>query len=168
MSTDTSMSVGMTPRTTKNWLAAPAPSVGVLLPDRHRLPARVYYADTDAGEIVYHAKFLDFAERGRTEFLRLLGYPSPVFEAANQFFVVRTATVDFLSPAKLDDAINIDTMIGRLGGSSVDLVTEIRRDDTTICGLKLMMVMVNGVTMKPVRIPDALRSALMPYMVAAP
>ena len=156
----------MSPNTSINTdTAPPLPPSGVLLADRHRLPARVYYADTDAGEIVYHAKFLDFAERGRTEFLRLLGYPRPVFEAANQFFVVRTASVDFLSPARLDDAIDIDSMIGRLGGSSVDLVTEIRRDDATICRLKLVMVMVNGDTMKPVRIPDALRSVLAPYVV---
>lgn len=90
---------------------------------------RVYYQDTDAGGIVYHANYLNFAERGRTEALREMGIPHA--EMLRQFgvmFVVRKVIVDYQRPARIDEALRVETRVVRVGGASVTLRQEILRD----------------------------------------
>lgn len=90
---------------------------------RHRFAVRVYYEDTDAGGVVYHANYLRFAERARTEFLRDLGFDhARLAREAGLVFVVRACAVDFRRPARLDDALDVVTEVARLGGARLDLI----------------------------------------------
>lgn len=89
---------------------------------RHRYRLRVYYEDTDAGGIVYHAGYLRFAERARTEALRDLGIPhAEMTETFNLMFVVRHLAIDYLKPGRLDDSLLIETSAQEVGGASVTL-----------------------------------------------
>jgi acyl-CoA thioester hydrolase len=85
----------------------------------HVLPVRVYYEDTDAGGVVYHARYLAFCERGRSDCLRLLGISQS--ELGDLAFVVRRLACDFLKPARLDDLLEIETRFGDLAGARLEL-----------------------------------------------
>ncbi len=88
----------------------------------HRYPLRVQYEDTDAGGIVYHAKYLAYAERGRSAWLRCLGVDQALLlDDAGQGFVVRRIEVDFLQPARLGTAIDVISTLLRVGGASLKL-----------------------------------------------
>lgn len=113
--------------------AAADPDGAERLTEPHQLAVRVYYEDTDFSGNVYHASYLRFLERGRTEFLRALGIEhSRISEnggAGGCHFVVRAMTLDFLKPALMDDALCIETRLNGLGGASVEMRQEIRRGD---------------------------------------
>ena len=83
------------------------------------IPVRVYYEDTDAAGIVYYANYLRFIERGRTEFLRALGHDQNLLMQEGIAFAVRSASVEFLKPARLDDLLTIETGIASLGRAQV-------------------------------------------------
>src|SRR4051812_37401846 len=85
----------------------------------HIMPIRIYYEDTDAGGVVYHARYVAFCERARSDCLRLLGIHQSTFEDLN--FVVRRMTCDFLGPARLDDLLEIETRFLELGGARVEI-----------------------------------------------
>src|SRR5918996_5274032 len=96
----------------------------------HRFPLRVYYEDTDAGGVVYHASYLRFAERARTEMMRCLGLEHSSLRAGlGLAFTVRRCVVDYLAPAHLDDHLEVRTGLARIGGASLDLEQRIFRDD---------------------------------------
>ncbi len=118
------------------------------------LPIRVYYADTDAGGIVYHARYLDYAERTRTELLRSFGWPLVGPDGEN--FVVRKASLDWKAPARLDDLLTCQTTVLELGGASVILGQNILRDDTLLCATEIELVLVSSQG-RPTRFPQALR-----------
>lgn len=130
------------------------------------LPARVYYADTDAGGIVYHARFLDFAERARTELLRAVGWP--LVDAEGAAFVVRRATLDWRAPGRLDDLLTVRTRALALGAASLTLEQSVLRGDETLCAVEVVLVRVapgpDG--LRPRRMPAALRAALAPIAAA--
>ena len=95
----------------------------------HVLPLRVYYEDTDAGGVVYHASYLRFCERGRTDFLRLLGVHHGALtggDGRRLFFVVRRMHCEFLRPARLDDVLAVRTRPGRCSRVRLQLEQEIR------------------------------------------
>src|SRR3954468_9501415 len=100
---------------------------------RHSMPVRVYYEDTDFSGIVYHASYLRFMERGRTNYLRLVGadhralFEATEREAPGFAFVVRAMTIDFLKPARMDDVLEIVTAPGEVKGASVLLRQRILR-----------------------------------------
>src|ERR1700745_1224601 len=108
---------------------------GEIRDGRHQIQVRVYFEDTDSGQIVYHANFLRFMERGRTNYLRLLGTNQHALlqEARNDApgfaFVVRSMTIDFLKPAVLDDVLDVVTLPQEVRGASVTLLQECRRSD---------------------------------------
>ncbi|MBP9713582.1 MAG: tol-pal system-associated acyl-CoA thioesterase [Sterolibacterium sp.] len=84
------------------------------------LPVRVYYEDTDAAGMVYYANYLKFMERARTEWLRQLGFQqSRMVEVQGVAFVARSAAVDYLKPARLDDLLEIDTRVASVGRAQV-------------------------------------------------
>src|SRR5439155_430137 len=84
------------------------------------MPLRVYYEDTDASGIVYYANYLKFAERGRTEMMRVLGFAhSEIFAETGIAFTVRRLSADYRAPARLDDALTIDTSIVEIGGATL-------------------------------------------------
>ncbi|GJE79564.1 tol-pal system-associated acyl-CoA thioesterase [Methylorubrum thiocyanatum] len=131
----------------------------------HRLPVRIYYEDTDFSGFVYHASYLRFMERGRTELLRALaGDQSEMHaEGAGLVFVVRKMSLDFLKPARMDDWIDVLTWSSELRGASMHLTQEVRRGDDILVRAEVVVACVkNG---RAIRLPDALRWALTPPVV---
>lgn len=126
----------------------------------HALPIRIYYEDTDAGGIVYHANYLRFAERARTEWLRAAGFDHPrLLEEHAVMFTVRRCDVVFLAPARLDDEIRVETQIDRLQGARIHLNQAVFLDDRCLVTLAVELVLVDR-RMRPVRPSLALRGLL--------
>lgn len=124
-------------------------------------PVRVYYEDTDAGGIVYYANYLKYAERARTEFLRQMGKnQDEMLKQQGLGFVVRNCHIDYKTPAKLDDALNVTCKISELKGASLKMEQKIYRQDTIICELEISLVFLNISTMRPTKIPADILSAL--------
>ena len=130
----------------------------------HDFPIRVYYEDTDAGGIVYHASYLRFAERGRTELLREHGFQnSDLSNEFNILFVVRHMEIDYLKPARLDDNLVVSTSIQWVRNSSLLMRQDIKLDETILCSCMVTVVTVNAEG-KPTRIPDDLRKMFNTYL----
>lgn len=128
----------------------------------HRLPVRIYYEDTDFSGFVYHASYLRFMERGRTELLRALAGDQSELHAdgAGLVFVVRKMSLDFLKPARMDDWIDVLTWSSELRGASMHLTQEVRRGEDILVRADVVVACVkNG---RAIRLPDALRRALTP------
>jgi acyl-CoA thioester hydrolase len=121
---------------------------------------RVYYADTDAGQVVYHARYLDFAERARTEMMRLIDR-NETYRGNGEgvLFLVRAAEIDYRAPARLDDVLTVRTRAVHLGGASFRLEQQIWRGDIVLASILITLVCVNQ-TGNPTRIPDILREKL--------
>lgn len=128
----------------------------------HRLGVRVYYEDTDFSGFVYHASYLRFLERGRTELLRrLAGDQSDLHrEAHGLVFVVRRMSLDFVSPARMDDLLTIRTHTKALRGASMQLAQEVRRGDTLLVAAEVTVACVRDG--RAVRLPEVLRRRLAP------
>lgn len=132
----------------------------------HVMAVRVYYEDTDFSGIVYHASYLRFMERGRTDFLRLLGVDHrELFEQAGEeapgfAFVVRTMKLEYLKPAHMDDVLTIVTSPAEIAGASLTLKQEVFRGDTLLLEAMVKAAFVSGG--KARRIPEALRKAMAP------
>ena len=149
-------------------MSAPAyaPS-GHLVDGAHVLPLRIYYEDTDAAGIVYYGNWLRFFERGRTEFLRLLGQEhSALREARGINWVVRRCTIDYLRPARLDETIEIVTTCGELRGASIDMIQHARREGQILVRAELVAACM-GPDGRPVRLPAELRAAIASVAAAA-
>ena len=137
-----------------------APTSGRIVDGTHVLPLRVYYEDTDAAGIVYYANWLRFLERGRTELLRLLGQEhSALREERSVNWVVRRCAIDYLKPARLDEAIEVVTSCGDLRGASLDMLQQVRRGEETLVRAELTVACM-GVGGRPVRLPPHVRTAL--------
>jgi acyl-CoA thioester hydrolase len=109
------------------------------------LTVRVYYEDTDAGGIVYHAAYLRFAERGRTEFVRKLGIDQQQLRIeTGSGFVVTSLTIDYLKPAFLDDTLTITTEIDRIRPASVNFKQTVARESQIIAHLKVRVACLDG------------------------
>ena len=109
------------------------------------LTLRVYYEDTDAGGIVYHAAYLRFAERGRTEFVRKLGIDQQQLRAETGLgFVVTSLTIDYLKPAFLDDNLTITTEIARIRPASMNFKQTVARESQIIAHLKVRVACLDG------------------------
>jgi len=113
-----------------------------------RLCIRVYYEDTDFSGVVYHASYLRFLERGRTEFLRALGIEHKVIFAGGGtegfHFVVRAMTIDFLRPALMDDEICVETITAEVGGASIEMAQKILRGQEVLLTAKVRIAVVAG------------------------
>lgn len=121
------------------------------------LPVRIYYEDTDAGGVVYHASYLRFMERARTEWLREKGFELDKLEQDYGFlFAVRSANIDYLQPARLNDLLNIHVSIARLGKASLDIEHAIYRDDTLLCRAMIKLAGLAVDTFRPLAIPISL------------
>ena len=127
----------------------------------HRYGLRVYFEDTDAGGIVYHANYLRFAERARTEALRAIGLPhSEMMRQFGMIFVVRRAELDYQRPARLDDWLTIETTAVAVGGASVRLRQSVKRDAEAIAVVDLTLVSLRLQTGRAERMPAAWRVGL--------
>jgi acyl-CoA thioester hydrolase len=126
----------------------------------HTFPLRVYYEDTDAAGMVYHANYLKFAERGRSEMLRSLGFGHRrLGQEAGVGFAVRRCSVDYLAPARLEDALTVDTTLTGIGGATLQLRQQVRRGGELLADLDILVACI-GRDGRPRRLPSALRAAL--------
>lgn len=133
----------------------------------HSLPVRIYYEDTDAGGIIYHANYLKFAERGRTELLRECGYENLGLQHdPGILFVVRHAENDYLKPGVLDDMLEMRSSIITMKNTSFVMKQDLIRvsDGAILCQMKITLVCVDVNTIKPVRIPNDIREKFEAYM----
>jgi len=127
------------------------------------LPVRVYFEDTDFTGLVYHANFLKFCERGRSDFIRNLGIDHRSLENPDAgepaVFVVRRIEVDYLRPAHIDEVLEVVTRCGEIGGATLVLLQEVRRGETVLARLKVSVVLVSKAG-KPQRLGKLVREAL--------
>jgi acyl-CoA thioester hydrolase len=123
----------------------------------HQLSIRVYYQDTDAGGVVYHARYLNFAERGRTEMLRAAGFDQTrLREEQGVIFAVVSMNIDFRAPARLDDLLDVKSAVVKLGGASMEIQQDICREDKLLATLKVTLVCIDK-SFKAVRLPKEVR-----------
>lgn len=140
---------------------------GRIVDGTHFFPVRVYYEDTDAIGIVYYANYLKWAERARTEMLRVLGADhSRVLEETGVAFAVRRCTVDYDAPARLDDDLEVLSRITDIGGASIGFEQVVRRPPgpdkdgaQPLVRLSLTVFCLNR-TGRPVRMPPPVRAVL--------
>jgi acyl-CoA thioester hydrolase len=130
---------------------------------RHVLPVRVYFEDTDAGGVVYHASYVRFCERGRTDFLRLLGADARgMIDGSDSrepaAFVVRRMNCEFLRPGRMDDLLEVETRVKEIGGASVTLLQAVHCAGKKIFEAEVTVVLVS-MSGKPMRLSDAVRGA---------
>ena len=127
----------------------------------YSFPVRVYFENTDAGGVVYHAEYFKFLERARTEWLRHLGFDHQALARDHRLVLVVTAiAIDFLRPARLDDTLAVSVRLESLGKVRCVFLQEIRRDDEVLVTARVTVACVTGENFKPVEIPDALRKKM--------
>ena len=140
-------------------VSAAAKSLAMSMPQTTTV--RIYYEDTDFSGYVYHAAYLRFFERGRTEFLRSLGAMQSALQRdeAGLVFVVSRITVDYLRPAAMDDLLTIETTVTEARGPVVRFAQAVKRGEETLATAKVLIVAIrNG---RPTRLPEHLRAAVM-------
>jgi acyl-CoA thioester hydrolase len=137
---------------------------GAMRDGRHHMQIRVYYEDTDFSGIVYHANYLRFMERGRTNHLRLMGaeqhalFTEAERETPGFAFVVRSMQLDFLKPARMDDLLDVVTWPVAVKGASIMLGQEIRRAEHVLVKAQVRVAFISEGRAQP--IPKSLRQLL--------
>ncbi|MBI3779341.1 MAG: tol-pal system-associated acyl-CoA thioesterase [Gammaproteobacteria bacterium] len=125
------------------------------------IPIRVYYEDTDAGNVVYYANYLKFMERARTEWLRARGFEQDELSRRDGIlFAVRSVRLDFLKPARFNDLLQATARVAKRGNASVTFAQEIRRADLTLCEGEVKVACLDAATFAPCAIPSHLRAQL--------
>jgi acyl-CoA thioester hydrolase len=127
----------------------------------HDFPVRIYYDDTDAGGVVYYANYLKFAERARTEFMRSLGFEnSKIRQDFGIIIVVKSVEADYLSPARLDDVLTIQTRLLSLKNTSFVMEQKAIKNEACIFKMTIVLVCVNEEG-RPTKMPDVLKNAFL-------
>jgi acyl-CoA thioester hydrolase len=129
---------------------------GALMPFGHRIMARVYFADTDFSGVVYHARYLEFLERGRSDFLRLAGIHHNELADGKHgekiVWVLRRMEIDFRAPARIDDILTIDTRTEAISGARIFMAQQIKRGDELLIEAKVEAAIVGEIG-RPRRFP---------------
>ncbi|MEL6205758.1 MAG: tol-pal system-associated acyl-CoA thioesterase [Pseudomonadota bacterium] len=125
----------------------------------HLFPVTVYYEDTDMGGIVYHANYLKYIERGRSDWVRALGVDQNALRDEGIVFAVRGIEAEFLRPARLDERLEVATALESLKGARFVMAQEVRRDDALLFRARVTIVAIT-LEGKPARLPAALRERL--------
>ena len=138
---------------------------GELTPSGHRLQARVYYADTDFSGFVYHARYLEFFERGRSDFLRLAGVHHTELAGGDDprealVWVVRRMEIDFRSPARMDDVLTIETRVTDVAGARIRMAQRLSRGDSLLVEALVEAAVVSR-SGRPRRLPRAVAEAIL-------
>lgn len=124
-------------------------------------PTRVYWEDTDAGGVVYHAQYLAFLERARTEWLRAQGWGQERLRREyGLVFAVRAMTIDFRQPARLDDALRVGVRLAECRRASLVIAQAIDRDGRRLIDAEVRVAALDASTFRPMAIPDDLLSML--------
>ena len=126
----------------------------------HTFDLRIYYEDTDAGGIVYHANYLRFAERARTEFLHKIGLSNQKMLAEDTGIVVSHVEIDYKQPALLEDKLTVETSVIKMGAATMLLQQDIKRKGELIAAIKISLVFMRISAQKPTRIPDDLKAKI--------
>jgi acyl-CoA thioester hydrolase len=128
-------------------------------PPAGALSVRVYYEDTDFSGRVYHASYLCFLERGRTEWLRGHGFAHRDFaESSGVFFAVRSLQIDYLAPAQMDDLIRVETGVSAVRGASIEFRQRTVRGEKELVAARVLVAVIRDG--RPTRIPASLRRLL--------
>jgi len=145
------------------------PLSGAIEDGEHRLLVRVYYEDTDFTGLVYHANYLKFFERGRSDYLRLLGVHHHELKAHEDqiAFAVRHIDIQFLSPARIDDVVTVRTRMSRMRGAQFFLEQVCEREGTKLCESRIHVVCIDGEG-RPRRLPKVFADALISSEKAMP
>lgn len=134
----------------------------------HSHPVRVYYEDTDAAGIVYYANYLKFAERARTELLRSLGLENGTMMSEKGLaFAVRHCAADYIKPARLDDALYVETFVVDLAGASLTMQQDICRDGDVLVSIEVRLACVDLSTGRAMRLPGPVREAFAGYLTTS-
>lgn len=135
----------------------------------HLLPVRIYYEDTDFSGVVYHANYLRYMERGRSDFLRLAGIHHAALHAGEggepMAFAVRHMAIDFLKPARIDDVLTVESRLHAVSGAAMQIDQRVLRAGDVLIGARVKAALVNGQG-RPCRMPAALRALLLPFLEA--
>jgi len=130
-------------------------------PAAFALPVRVYYQDTDAGGVVFHAGYIEFLERARTEWLRNMGFSVRDLAQREQIlFIVRELHVRYLKPAVLDDELSVSAAVEHLGFVSLTMEQRVLRGTELLVHASVNLACVSTVALKPIRVPEHLRAVL--------
>ncbi|GGL72338.1 tol-pal system-associated acyl-CoA thioesterase [Wenxinia marina] len=129
----------------------------------HRFGLRVYYEDTDVGGIVYHANYLKFIERARSEWVRALGVDQVALRAAGQVFAVVRIEADYVAPGRYDDLLEVETVPEAVGPARAVLVQRVLRGGRTLFAARVTLACL-GPSGRPVRLPAALAAAGAPRL----
>jgi len=130
---------------------------------RFSWPTRIYWEDTDAGGVVYHARYVAFMERARTEWMRALGYGQEAMRCGDgQVFVVRAMNLDFLRPAKLDDALTTTVELLQCRRASLLMAQAVMRDDQVLATAQVRLAAVGARDFRPQALDDTLYAVLKP------
>ena len=122
---------------------------------------KVYYEDTDAGGVVYYSNYLKFLERARTEMINSIGLSNKkLLEEHKTLIIVKSCNVEYLSPSKLEDTLQIHSSIESFNKASFVIIQNIKKDDNLIVKAKLKLVTVNQEG-KPIKVPSALEKQLL-------
>ena len=126
---------------------------------KHTYPVRVYYEDTDMGGVVYHANFLRYIERARSDWVRQLGNDQNAMREEGIVWVVRRVEADYLAPAKFEDELVVETDVVSLSGVRLTMAQLVRRGETEIFRATVTAVCINKAG-KPVRLPAEIRALM--------
>ncbi len=152
-------------------VAATDPLSGELTEFGHRQSARVYFADTDFSGVVYHARYLEFFERGRSDYLRLAGVHHKELidgkHGEKLVWVVKRMEIDFRAAAQIDDVLMIETRTAEISGARIIMSQQIKRTDTVLVEAKVQAAII-GETGKPRRFPKQWIDVFMPKSTSAP
>ena len=142
------------------------PAGGRIEDQSHIFPIRVYYEDTDFSGFVYHASYLRFMERGRSEFLRLcnIGHQSLLNAAEPLFWTVRSISITFTRPARVEDALTVRTNVVDVTGARIFLRQSIERqgEEMTCADVEVCLISAAG---RPRRLPDPIRKQMTFYII---
>jgi acyl-CoA thioester hydrolase len=127
-----------------------------------RFPVRVYYEDTDAGGVVYYANYLKFMERARTEWLRGLGFEQDELRAsAGVLFAVARVEIDYLRPARFNDALTVVVRVARFGRANIEFEQRVEGDDAEILARgRVKVVCLDAERFRPRSMPEGLKERL--------
>ena len=125
----------------------------------HHFQTRIYYEDTDLAGIVYYANYLKFIERARSEWLRALGLDQAGMKRQGFAFAVRSLTADYLSPARYDDLVTVESQLHELSGARLILDQIVKRDALPLFQARVTLVCINDAG-RPVRLPAGLVAAM--------
>jgi acyl-CoA thioester hydrolase len=120
-------------------------------------PVRVYYEDTDSGGVVYHANYLKFMERARTEWLRTQGLEQDtLLDDYGIVFAVRALHLDYLRPGRFNDCLKVHTCILQWGNASLTFIQAVQREEEVLCQAEVKIACLNARTFRPCSIPKSI------------